>query len=420
MLNPFSLTVYDRVLKRQGPVGAPRECTFDVRFNDQGVGSFAVSAADPVRQFLEAPGARLWVTYRGEHLISGPVRNLDGSFAPAGLVTYSIEDDWRELPNTLGWPVPAGQLTPVSLTDQAQGTATGKGYYQFPAALSSAESLIKDLLTVNFRRLGRRVDVRPDLGRGGDARAAGMVPQVRFDPLDEAIDELLAWSGLGLKVWHEGGTRLVADVYQPTTRQPALTVESGIVKSGLWSLQGPTATRTVVGGPGEDVARAFYGVNDATGLESSWGDIIEVFRDATGANLEWPDTVPEAERLAKFFLLRSEVSSTDKAVFKSYLTAAGRKGLTEGRPTSGLSVELAETRSFHFGGPDGVHLGDVMSVSAQGQKFVERIRACTLSLKGKQFTVVPQVGERTDDPDEQLALSLRRLMAASRLQSTRR
>lgn len=430
---PFDITVYSKQLQPQGKVGGARQSTFDPRWNALGVGAFSVTAKDRVRQFLEEPGARVTVRYRDEHLMSGPIRKIAGDFKPNGLITYSIEDDWRELTNTLGWVAPnagtytSGRLSPSSLTDDAQsvstaahaaGTASGSGYYVFPAALSSAESLIKNLLSMNFTRLGRNVRVLPDLQRGGNARSAGMVPQVRFDTLEEAIGELLAWSGLTLRVWHDGGPTLLADVFQPTVRPQPLTPESGIVKSGKWSISGPRATRTVMGGPGEDNARDFYGLNDATGLEAEWGDIIEVFRDATGATLTWPDAVAEALRVSKYFRLRPEASATDKAVYEAYLVKAGRTGLAEGRPTSGLSVELAETRAFHFHGADGVHLGDSVRVAGQGQVFDAPVTAAALKFDGSAFTVTPQLGERTDDPNAQLAQAIRRLMAGSRRRAT--
>jgi hypothetical protein len=281
-------------------------------------------------------------------------------------------------------------------------------------SIDSAETAIKHLIGANFNRLGRPVTIGADLGRGGDARAAGMLPQVRFGSLDTNLEALIKWSGLKVTLQqHPTLPTIILEVSEPTVWPQTLTVESGIITDGTWSTDDPEATRIIVGGPGEETSRAFWAVNDATGLESEYGDIIEVFRDATGATLKWPEVIPDAQKIADQYLLRPEVTADDKTIFTSYLNAAGLKSLTEGAATSGLSLELSETEVFHFGGVDGIQLGDTITAASRGLTFTDRISEATLSWDAKDGLVVtPRVGQKTDDPDRQLAEAVASLARA--------
>lgn len=441
MLSPFQISVFGRTFVRSGVVGNPLSQSWTPRFNAVGTGEFTVAATDPMLEFLYQDGARVRVTYKGEHLMSGPVLHPTGDFGANGVVTFQVEDDYRMMANTLGWVRPnpitqsSGNLSPENLEDPAQavtdvsmpGLAFGGGHFLFPdgsaayggVTLDTAESAVKYLISQNMvLRLARPVTVAPDLLRGGNARTGGMLPFVRFSPLAEAVAELLEWSGLGLTFVHNGSTGTVtADVFTPTVWPQVLTVESGIIQGGEWSRQSPTATRIVVGGPGEDVARAFHGVNNVA-LEAARGDIVEVFRDATGANLLWPDTLADTFRVAKYFLLRSEVPTNLKTAFLAYLNQAGNKGLFEGRATSGLSLTLSETEAFYFG-PGGYSVGDMITARSAGVSFTDRITECTLSESVTAgVTVIPRVGNRTDDPNTIFARAIQRLATAQRRLST--
>jgi hypothetical protein len=281
-------------------------------------------------------------------------------------------------------------------------------------SIDTAETAIKHLVGINFNRLGRPVTIGADLGRGGNARAAAMLPQVRFGSLDTNLESLLEWSGLHLTLRQDPTLPTInLEVGVPAVWPQTLTVESGIILDGTWSTADPEATRTIVGGPDELGARAFWGINDATGLEAEYGDIIEVFRDATGATRNWPDTIPDFKELAKYYLLRPEVSAADKAIFSTYLDAAGAKALAEGSPTSGLSLELSETEVFHFGGTDGIQLGDTITATSRGLSFTDQITEATLSWDATDGLVVtPRVGTKTDDPDRQLAEAIASLARA--------
>ncbi|WP_166790325.1 hypothetical protein [Cryobacterium sp. Hh11] len=437
------MQIFDKAFNLLGILGDPLRLDLTPLFNKVGTGEIEVSASDPMLDFMLAHGSRCRITYKGGHEMSGPLLHPTGKVTAFGTVIFQIEDDYRYMPNTLGWVMPnessrsSGKLAPLDLSDHAQawtdaamepGLAYGYGYYVFPdgsggsSILSSAESAIKNLITVNMvSRMGRPVTVSPDLARGGDARAAGMLPSVRMTPLDEAVAALLKWSGLGLRFQHDGLTpTITAEVWQPATWPLDLTVDSGVVLDGDWSQQYPTATRIVGGGPGEDVARAFWDVRDTTGLEAEYGDIIEVFRDATGATLNWPGTLADAYRIAKYYLLRTEVATADKNQFTGYMNATGAKGLAEGAPTSGLSLTLSETPNFQYS-PTGFRRGDHISIMANGIPFTDQIMAVNLKWdKTNGAKVTPQVGNRTDNPDELFARAISQLAAAQRRLSTSR
>ncbi|WP_104128240.1 hypothetical protein [Cryobacterium sp. Y57] len=272
-----------------------------------------------------------------------------------------------------------------------------------------------------IERLGRPVTVAPNQFRFPFPYASDDILPVRMAPLNEALAGLLLETGLGLSFQHDGvSPTITADVWEPTTWPLDLTVDSAVVLDGDWSQQYPTATRIVVGGPGENVARAFWEVRDTTGIEDEYGDIIEVFRDATGSTLNWPDTLADQYRIAKYYLLRDEVSAADKNAFRIYLNAAGAKGLSDGAPTAGLSLSLSETDQFQYA-PGGFRRGDHISVMANGVRFTDQILAVNLTWdKTTGATVTPQVGDRTDDPDKLFARAISQLASAQRRLSTSR
>lgn len=465
MDNPFQLDVYNKDREWQGRIGDPVSVDGSVKCNALGNFQIRVKGNDPMVEDILAKGARLSMGYLPATeraaipagvspvypgLMSGMIRTQQGSVLPNGDVVFQVQDDWRVLINTLALIRPNGIIAPTSLSATVpeswaqawlpgggadagpDGTIQGQyGYYLWPdgsAAVGGvyvayAEDAIKHIIAANTVRLGLKVTVEPQLSRGGDARAAGVLPLVRMSTLAEAVQPLLDWSGLVLTVMQHYGQQYVhIDVREPETWAAPLTVGSGIVQDGSWSTSAPTVTRTVVGGPGEDVARAFWAVNDATGLEDDYGDIIEIFRDATGANLTWPPSITDdLLKIAKYFLLRPEPDPTDQANFIAYLTSAGAKGLAAGLPTASAQVTLSETESFYFGGADGIQLGDWATVeTSAGDLYTQQITEAKFSLTKDAFTVEPILGTKTDDPMQTLANAIAKLAAAQRRVSTSR
>lgn len=435
--SPFTIHVYDRAFEWQGYASGHVDAFFGLQYNGQSVGDFTLPSDAPICSVLRNEGSRVRVIYRGEQILSGPIRNPEGDFHQNGYITFPVEDDWRWLPNTVGWVMPlegvrsTGRLIPTGYDDDAQsfntevtgiGTARGSEYMPWPdgsaafggRTVSTAEATIKYLLEVNFQRLGRPVNIYPDQGRGGNARAAGMQPDVRFDALDVALEDLLEWSGLGLRLWHDGTRAAInVEVYPSQTIDQALTVESGIIRpTGKWQQLYPDMTRAVVGGPGEGTARDFYGVNGpGAAYEAAHGDIIERFIDATGFRMEWPDTAELAERfrVAKYYRYRRppQVSNLQR-----YYNREANKAFREAKPQSGVRLELAETESFYFAGPSGFNLGDRVNVSSAGVAFLDRITEADLEFNLSSGVVVtPRIG-RLITASESIAQQTRRLIRA--------
>ena len=419
--NRVKMTVFDKNYQRKGWIGNPVSYVFTPRFNAQGTGSIMLKQGDPILAHLLADGARIVCEYRGEHLMSGRQWGAEGGLLPNSAVTVQIRADWMDL-GALAYVRPAGNVEAISLTDPAQASLNGSavsgtvdnqgGYFPWPSTISTREAAIKHLIAVNLRdRLGVPVNIAASLGRGG---AASNLPLLRMVPLTEALPPLLAAAGLGLHLRHLiGTTGLTADVWEPRVYARRLTARSGIIRGGAWRLTPPEATRALVAGPGEMAARAFLAVVDTT-LETRYGVVLERARDATSGALEWGD-LAESVQVAKYYLLRPEISATDKAAFLRQLTDAAADLLAETGPTSGLSMQLAETKTFHFGGPDGVHLGDQVTVRAQGIDFTDRISETSLVLSNNgDFKVTPMVGAVTDSPARNLALAIAALASAQR------
>lgn len=434
MESPLEVKVYAPDFSYRQDLPSVESLTFTPRFNAQGTGELHVPSDAPITEFLNVPGARYICTYRDEHLSSGQIRNPTGSLAPGGTTIYQLQDDWRIFANTIARPRPGQPAEVTSLTEIGQawqtkaagpvGSAKGQsGYFLWPDDVSSAEAAVKHLITTNLvHRLARPVTIAPNLDRGGDARAAGLIRNdaIRNVYLDVALEELLAWSGLGLRAYQRPGDRAITvDVWEPTPWPQALDVESGIVIDPSWSRTDPEGTRILIGGPGEDAARAFYELADLE-LEDDTNDVIELFKDATQNPPTWPDALAEELKVFKYYALRPEVAAADRAAFRASLHRAGLEALDEAGLQIGVSAELAETESFHFGGSDGIHLGDPIVINAAGQPFADRLTAATLSLGDSGFSVTPQLGAAPTDEDEEVWRAIGRLAATFRNLATRR
>lgn len=448
---PFELTIYNRDRERIEFITNPTSVSMTLRYLGQSAGSVGISDNDEKLYSLLDPGARYTLAYKGELLSSGRVKNPRGSLRSGTIVTCSLQDDWKVLSSVLAYIRPGGAVRPTSLvaTDPAtlgqawlpggassagqNGTTAGQtGYYLWPDGsaasggiyVETAESAIKVIADQNFGRVGLNIAVAEDLRRGGDARGNGILPVVRNSFLDEVIVPIADWAGLGVKVWQPAESNdMFLDVWEPRVWEEALTLESGNVVDGDWSLSDPTATRALIGGPGEDAGRAFFDYIANDGREALYGDVLEVFKDATSATLKWPDTLADAFQTAKYYLLRPEVSDVDKSALLSAMATSWQKAQDEGAPKSGVSVELAETEDFSFWGADGFHMGDVVTVSKGDLTFTDRIRECTVSIASSDsegVKVTPSVGAKEENPDKKLASAIRRVAIAQRMMSASR
>lgn len=379
---PFKIAVYDKSMQRRGWIGDPEEVRFSPKFNGVGMVEITVSSNHVRVPDLMKAGARVVVTYAGTETISGPVRGRSGA-GPAlqSKMTFTIEDDIRLLWRVLGWAAPTRPVTNQGDDETAYWRATGR-----------AETIVKNAVRANaVTRLGLPVRIAPDLGRGQNIPGG---VSLRFHPIADRVLTPVEQAGLGVSVRQDGpdtkGTGLVMDVYEPRQFPRALSEAGGTIKDWKWNQSPPEATRVVAGGAGEGTAREFYTTAN-TARESDWGDMIEVFRDARDA----------------------ETTAT--------LVARAAETLSEGAPTSGLSLTLAETPIFRYGGAGGVRVGDTVTARlANGVEITDVLREATITWTADDgLNVTPVVGDITDDPTQEIADAVSRLASATRSQALR-
>lgn len=341
----------------KGWVGRALDVKPVIRHNMKSTATFRVDSDHLRASDLMMPGARVVIYRHGEFQMSGPVRLAAGQFAMDAALTFTVEDDFRILHNWLIWPKPWAAVT---AQDVEYRTITGP-----------AETVVKTVMLENALRLGYPLTAAPDLGRG----AVGTY-SFRFHPAYDRLFPALDQAGIGVTVKHQGNG-LVLDCYEPRNYPHLLSPESGTVIGGTYSLAAPKATRVVVGGAGEGVARDFRTFSDS-GREVDWRDVIEVMQDARDSG------------------------SGD------IYAARANEVLSEGAPMAGLSLELSETKHFRYGG-DGLRVGDLVTAMVNGQPYADTLREVRLSLDKDGDNATPVIGERNDDPDVQLAKSIRAL-----------
>jgi hypothetical protein len=329
-----------------------------IRHNIKSTATFQVDADHQRAADLMTPGARVDIYRHGEFQMSGPVRLAAGKFDTGSSLTFTVEDDFRIVNNWLAWPKPSAAVT---AQDVEYRTITGP-----------AETVVKTIMAENAARLGFPLTVATDQGRG----AVGTYT-FRFHPAYDRLFPMVDQAGIGVTVKHSGDG-LLLDCYVPRNYPHLLSPESGTVIGGSYSLSGPKATRVVVGGNGDGVARTFRTFSDA-GREVDWNDVIEVMKDARDSG------------------------SGD------IYAARADEALAEGAPMAGLSLELTETKHFRYGG-DGLRIGDLVTALINGQPYADTLREVKLSWDKKEGDVAtPIVGERTDDTDTSLAKRIRAL-----------
>lgn len=356
--SPFLITLYDKDFTRQGWLGDPESLNVSVTHNGGGDAVFTAGARNAKLPVLMERGARVRIAYRGEHLISGPVRAKAGKGPSTdGSITFTVTDDFRLFKRILGWPVPGNALTAqTSLYDVLTGPA---------------ETVLKAAVDRNaVDRLGEPVTVAPDLGRG-----AGITCSFRFHPLHDLLFPAVDGAGIGATVKQDGAGLLV-DCYEPAVHPRVLTEASGNVLEWSWTSAEAEATNVVVGGAGDGTARLFAGYTDEA-LAAALNERIEVFKDSTDAS-----TAPVMDQRAA-------------EAFKEHAAKAG------------LTVKLAETSVFRYGG-DGVHVGDRVTITVgDGLTITDTLRTVTLSwTRDNGLGVVPAIGQITDNTDRVFAQKL--------------
>lgn len=344
---PVTVTVYDKAFARKGTIGSPRSVVATVRHNALGTATLVVDDDHPRAADLVADGARVALTYKGDHLLSGQVQSWSWDMT-SGAFTVAVADYWQVLRAVLGWAVPGASLAAQSV---AYDVRTGP-----------AETVVKALVAANATRLGLPVTVAPDLGRGGPVEAS-----LRFHPLADRLLPAVDLAHIGVTV-RQVGAGLVVDCYETTTYPRTLTDVSGVIQAATVTRTAPTVTRVVAGSQGEAEARVFFGPLIDAAREAEWGMVAEAFVDARDTD--------------------------DPAV----VTTRMQERLDEGAATSGLSMSLSETDVFRFG--PALPLGSVVTAKVgPGLLVTDVLREAEVSWTvGDGLLTTPMVGARTDDP----------------------
>lgn len=365
--SPFVITLYNKYFIRQGWLGDPEAVVAVPVFNGIGDATITVGLSNAKLPLLMERGARVTVEYQGEYLLGGKVRIKKGA-GPSlnGSMTFTVVDDWRLFHRISGWPVPTAAL-------DAQTS-------EYHTISGPAESVVKAAITANaINRLGEPVTVAPDLGRGDNITAS-----FRFHPLADRLFPAVETAGIGVTV-RQVGAGLVVDCYEPQLHPRTLTEAGGVVTEWDWDQAEAEATDVIVGGQGEGTARTFVGYTDPA-LAEAIGERIEVFRDARDSG----DGDVYGERAAETF--------------------------AETAQKSGLSVKLAETSVFRYGGLGGLRVGDRSALEVgQGLTITDTLRSVAISwTREKGLEVTPAIGEISDNTDQELANAIAALGAGVR------
>lgn len=365
-MNPFRISLYNRDFQRQGWLGDPESVTANIEWNAVGSAEITVGSRNAKLPLLLERGARVGIEYYGEHLISGPIRNRAGK-GPGedSTMTFTVADDFRLFQRILGWPNPAA---PIGSQPESYNR-TGK-----------AESVLKEILWDNaVVRLGQPITIGPDQARGTDITISA-----RFHPLADLLFPAVTTAGLGVTV-RQSGAGLVVECHEPNLFPRKLTDVSGIITEWSWSAAEAEATDLVVGGSGDGAARVL-GAYTHTTRRSLLNERNELFRDAADVS----NPLVMEQRATAFF---------DETGVKS-----------------GLSVNLAETETFRYGGPAGVHVGDRVSLEVgPGIVITDMLRSVTLNwTRDDGLVVEPAIGEISNNPDQQIAQAIASLATGVR------
>lgn len=378
-MNPFTISVTDKAFGQRETIGNPTQLTVVPRHMQQPTASLVVPFTHAAVPLLMTAGARVEIDYMGQHLVGGIVSSIQGDGLKAtSTLTVQVSDDYRLVTRMLAWPVPTGTVTSGSVSGQT---------VEYRTLTGPAETVLKSVIVENATRLGLPVTVLASMGRGATITAT-----FRFHPIADRVIGLADAAGVGLTVVRSG-SGFVVDCYTPRVYPTVLTETSRVVRDWSWNRSSPSATRVIVGGQGNGVARTFRRVIGTT-LESTWGDVVEVFTDAN-------DLTTSAD-----------------------LDARAAQTLVDNAPAAGLSVSLAENGDFRYdpsGAGASVRVGDLISMEVgPGIVVTDVLREATLSYSaGGGLKVTPTVGD-SQSTDDQIFRALSNQAAAIRDQKAGR
>ncbi|WP_181036365.1 hypothetical protein [Arthrobacter sp. B1805] len=372
MRSPYKISIYDRHYVKQGTLGDALAVEPVLRCNDMGTATLTLGLSNSKLPDLIEPGSRVVIEQDGDYRIGGPIRGRGGKWSGAnGEITLTVEDHFRVFRLVQGWPVPGAALS-------AQTS-------EYHTVSGPAETVLKTVVQSNaVNRLGWPITIEPDEGRG-----ANITVSLRFTPILDKLFPVIEAAGLKVTVRHDGaGLRL--SVSELVTLPRTIKESSGTIESVTWNNQPPELTDVIVGGQGEGVERTFRGFTDPA-LAELWGERSEGFRDARDTD----NPLVYEERAAETF------------------AETGEK--------SGLAIKFMESKSFAYGGLDGFVEGNRLKLQIGPKLQIEDIvRSVAMPwTRNDGLVVSPQIGDITDDPDEEIGRALRTLAAGQRTERTR-
>jgi len=373
MDSPLHITLYDKTMKRTAWIDDPDRIRVTPRHLLIPTAEFDVPIDYRSLPEITEPGARITVDLDDEQVFSGPIRPWTGTGPNAqGFLTFTAEDDVRVLWNLVGYTTPG---SPAETQPNKEDSRTG-----------DAETVLKGFIGDNIGRWGRPYDIAPNLHRGATLTDVS----VRMVPLADKLLPALEPSGIGLSVRQVDG-RLVVDVYEQQLFPIDLTEDGGVVQGYQLSYTPITATRAIIGGPNAGTSREFKLYIDAA-REALTRDPIEITVDASD------------EQLA------------DKIIAK------GKAAVDEAGEKYGATLTLDDTSIFHYGGADGIHRGDKVSVSLGPglPPIVDVVREPDLTFdRDNGYQASFTVGDNADHPDTVIADTLDQLARGIRELRTR-
>lgn len=363
--SPFLIQIYTNTYPYQkvGEVGSYTANEFIIRHNAVGSWKIQLSPSDQAVLELARSDRRITVDYRGVRVMSGEVFGVRRAKDERKITNevYGF-DDLRWLERRIGYPNPAASFP-------ADGTSFTQGVLQ-DAITDNAESIIKYWVTRNAvtRNPIAGLVVAPDLGRG-PVKAEG----VRWETLLEAGVRVATGGGLGLSLI-QVGDHLEFDVYAPQTRAVRLSENLDNLRSWEYVLEGPTATRLVLGGPGDGIARKYMQVK-LPASETGW-KATEKFEDVTDGDTD------------------------------AKLAARGAELLDQYGPAAGFSVTPVDTESMQYARD--YNRGDKVMVEVAQDTFLPDVVAQVVLAHsaGGAAKVTPTVGN-SDSSNKSTALARR-------------
>lgn len=358
----FQLDLFNKNREWQCPVTDFKSIKGTKRFDNISDFDFTVRADNKRLDLMLTPGTRARLRLRGQDFITGPIREHDGAGPGVSSdFTFTVEDNFRILRNFLIYQRPGESMANQSLSYRYEQTG-------------NIEAVFKDIVDKNIKnRHIEPIILAPYLGRGGTITA-----QARMAKIYNEMFPLLESMGLGAKVT-SSPTGLTVDVYELTEYPIVLKEASRVIRKWRYKLLAPDVTDVVVGGEGSGTARTFIHKDDPV-RKALWNDHIEIFQDARDAN----DLNTYTER-------------ADETLY-------------DGAGTVSLKVTLAETKNFQFGGPNGLHVGNIVTAEVANGKIqvTDILREIDFSYDQDGLKLEGVIGKVTD-PNVQVMQAMSRM-----------